>query len=294
MAGAMSQLSKESLQYIINHVVLPPRLPQSQELPHITEDAENHLVHLTLDCVEDISSHCAPQHKQSWISVQKMLSRMTELKVGPRLPAELTIRHIKTMRQGDSLPVRIRAQNAAIIFRHTGHALSLECFELSPRPGDVVSWHGALIRTFPAHAVAIPLPIARDATFLHELFQVLSRLDCEIVEEMMPKSKKAGGERVEPRDTAHPGLITEMIMTAVASVGTPVRVLQIEKRCHDDALWDSAYICWRRSTMWLLLRVSIISKVLVKLLNLAKVGPQLLDSSPDSYIVNICIISYVG
>ncbi|KAL8970029.1 MAG: hypothetical protein Q9183_001709 [Haloplaca sp. 2 TL-2023] len=161
------------------------------------------------------------------------------------------------LRAGDSLPLRIKAQNAGLIFRHIDDAISMECFELSARSEDVTTCTGRLRRLFPAHAVAIPLETFVDATFLEGLYSMLNLMDSEVVDEMMPQSTKAGSRSGEIRDTCHPGLVTELFMTMLHAVRRPVQIFQIEKRTRDDVLWKDSLLPWRRSPFWLVLRVSI-------------------------------------
>lgn len=155
------------------------------------------------------------------------------------------------------LPIRIHAQNAALILRHIETAISIECFELSSLSAEVMGCKGNLRRKFPAHGLSIPLDVATDTNFRRELCTMLGRLALETVDEMMPKSKKAGSARTEVRDTCHPGLVTEMLMASLAAVGTPHKVLQVQKRIRDDVLWDSCLLPWRRSSLWLVVRISI-------------------------------------
>ena len=75
----------------------------------------------------------------------------------------------------------------------------------------------------------------------------LRKLDLETVEEMVPTATKAGKKSMEIRDTAHPCLVTEMLMALLASLGKPLPANQIHKRIRDDAVWDSALLPWRRS-----------------------------------------------
>lgn len=157
----------------------------------------------------------------------------------------------------DVLPVRIRAQNAAIIFRRADSSTSLECFEVSPCSHDVMRSKGSLRRTLPAHGLSIPMDVIDNQDFCQELCVKLSRLDSEIVDEMMPQSRKAGSQWTEFRDTCHPALVTEMLMTSLSAVSTPIDVLQVTKRIRDDVLWNDCRVPWRRSSLWLILRVSL-------------------------------------
>ena len=128
---------------------------------------------------------------------------------------------------------------------------------MSPRSADVVGCKGGLRRPFPAYAVAVARNVATESTFCRELFTMLEKLDTEVVQEMMPKSRKAGREWSEFRDTCHPGLISELVMASVAAVGEPTQTLQLQKRIRDDVIWGNSLLPWRRSTLWLMLRVAI-------------------------------------
>ncbi|KAL8885570.1 MAG: hypothetical protein Q9215_006588 [Flavoplaca cf. flavocitrina] len=253
----MAGCSRVELQYTINHVVLPPKLPDRPEPEDFVEATEKTLFDELHSVLRRFVEQCTPEVKPAWITVQRMLSRCANAIIRNDLSEESLTEAISDMRPGDSLPIRIRAQNAAIIFRRVGEDLSLECFELSPSAPDVIGCKGSLRRTFPAHAVAIPLKIATNGTFCCEFFTILRKLDIEVVHEMMAKSRKAGQDWSELRDTCHPGLISELLMATLAAIGTPLETLQIQKRIRDDVVWGHTKLPWRRSTLWLTLRVSI-------------------------------------
>ncbi|KAL8894541.1 MAG: hypothetical protein Q9192_004234 [Flavoplaca navasiana] len=253
----MAGCSRAELQYMINHVVLPPKLPDRPEPEDFVEATEKTLLDELHSVLRRFVEQCTPEVKPAWVTVQRMLSRCANAKIRNDLSEESLTEAISDMRPGDSLPIRIRAQNAAIIFRSVGEDISLECFELSPPAPDVIGCKGSLRRTFPAHAVAIPLKIATNGTFCCELFTMLRKLDIEVVHDMMPKSRKAKQDWSEFRDTCHPGLVSELLMATLAAIGTPVETLQIQKRIRDDVVWGHTKLPWRRSTLWLTLRVSI-------------------------------------
>lgn len=132
-----------------------------------------------------------------------------------------------------------------------------ETFELSPRPGPVIDSKTSLRRSFPSAAVFVPKLVFDNDDFRKQLVATLRKLDLETVEEMVPKATKAGKKTAEVRDTAHPGLVTEMLMALLASLGKPIQATQIHKRCRDDAVWDATLLPWRRSSLWLAIRVTL-------------------------------------
>ena len=157
----------------------------------------------------------------------------------------------------DVLPLRIKAQNAALIFRRTTDGATVECFELSPLRIDVLRAQGSLRRNFPAQAIKLPCSVFGSWHFLDAFCSLLSRLHGEEVEEMMPKTTKANTKVIEPRDTTSPALITEMVMAMLAALGTPSKVMQAQKKYRDDVLLCKAYNPWRRSSLWLLLKIAV-------------------------------------
>ena len=144
-----------------------------------------------------------------------------------------------------------------LILRRSKRAVIFECFEASPQTAAVLAAKGALTRRFPAHAVSVPLKVFDDPKFQHELADKLSKLDVEEIQEMMPQSHKAGKKMGEIRDTTDPSLVTEMLMAILASLGEPSICQQIQKRTRDDVLWNNCLSPWRRSALWLAIRVAI-------------------------------------
>ncbi|KAL9011241.1 MAG: hypothetical protein Q9173_003899 [Seirophora scorigena] len=264
----------QELLYIVNHVVLPPRLPQQEEMPDVIANAERILLALVLSNAQRFGERCTPECKASWTTVQSMLARwiatkphsqfsepllevvISEMKPGGEF-GDSSLQDQRTHPPSDALPIRIQAQNAALILRHIDEAISVECFELSCSSAAVLGCNGSLRRNFPAHGLAVPIGVAADPSFRHELCNMLSRLALETVDEMMPQARKAGSERVEPRDTCHPGLVTEMLMASLSALGKPHQVQQVQKRIRDDVLWKDCIVPWRRSSLWLLCKISI-------------------------------------
>ena len=149
-----------------------------------------------------------------------------------------------------------------LILRKDEESVIFECFEASPQTGAVMATKGALTRQFPAYAVSLPLEVFHDHKFQLELADKLSKLDTEEIQEMMPQSHKADTRTGEVRDTTNPGLVTEMLMAILASLGNPVVCRQIQKRTRDDVLWNDCLLPWRRSALWLAIRVALQSTLI--------------------------------
>lgn len=163
----------------------------------------------------------------------------------------------------DSLCLYLDAQNAGILIRHNKEErIIFETFELSASSDSVMSSSGRLIRTFPGRAVSIPATRFFDDAFRVELSKLLSRLNGESIGLYQPISRKAGASMREVRETTHPGMVSDCLMTMLCALGDKEDVQVVQKFVRDDVLWDNALLPWRRAPFWLLLKVSVLRTLL--------------------------------
>ncbi len=164
----------------------------------------------------------------------------------------------------DILGLHIRGQNAGLIVRRSSDQYSFESFEVSPTNKAVIETRGRLRRCFPGPAVMISQDRIADASFLEPLAELLAKLDAETPEEALPFTIKAHTKVIETRDTAHPRFVTEMLTGILRAIGQPLDVHRIYKHTRDDVLWKDALKPWRRSPLWLFLRVALQTSLMRK------------------------------
>ncbi len=157
----------------------------------------------------------------------------------------------------DILALHVRSQNAGLIVRRSSDQYSFELFEVSPTTEAVIGARGRLRRCFPGPAMVIGQDRIADASFLKPLTELLVTLDAETPQEVMPTTTKAHSKVIENRDTVHPRFVTEMLTGILRAVGQPLDVPRIYKHTRDDVLWKDALTPWRRSPLWLFLRVAL-------------------------------------
>ena len=92
-------ISTASLEYIINHVVLPPKLPTEAEPSNTAEEAEQYLFRLLLTSVQDYRQHVAQDQRASWDTIEKMLHRWNTLNAATTLPTELFVNFLSGLSQ---------------------------------------------------------------------------------------------------------------------------------------------------------------------------------------------------
>ena len=156
----------------------------------------------------------------------------------------------------DVLAYFIRAQNAAIIFRKYADETVAESFEVSPCTKAVMGSRGKLVCSYPGPAIAVPNKVFKNSLFTSELAHFLCRMDEDDLD-AAPKTYKAGSTVVEERDTVHPRYITELLTGILRGVGKPADIQRITKRIGDDVVWNDSRLPWRRSPLWLVIRVVI-------------------------------------
>lgn len=153
------------------------------------------------------------------------------------------------------IPLHINKQNAGIIFSNTGSGVVFEAFELSPLNEAVMSTQGRLRRSFPGPAVTIPTEVFDDPELQSTLAKTLSTMSVQPGIGMIPTVRKSRNEVQETRDTTHPGLVTELLLSFLGPFSSHLNVQRICKNTCEEVLWKDARFPWRRSPLWLLVRV---------------------------------------
>lgn len=133
-----------------------------------------------------------------------------------------------------------------------------EPFEASAPPEDVLSSENALQWDFPGSAVAVPDSVYKDPTFQQELATFLEQANTEPVNRFLGTVRTARVEVTEDQPTAQPHLITQYLVTLLASNGNLIETPTLKKRVRDEAFYQSKkHLLWRRSPSWLIHRVAI-------------------------------------
>jgi hypothetical protein len=154
--------------------------------------------------------------------------------------------------------MHVRAQNAAILVRvPTDHDhVRFEMFEVSPQASVVSSTNGKLLCSYPGPAVQVSPKDFADPLFLSELASFLIQMDVDVLDSAAT-TDKAGSTVREVRESAHPRYISELLVGILRGIGKPASVDRITKRIADEVLWKDAYRPWRRSPLWLVIRVAL-------------------------------------
>ncbi|KAF9629024.1 hypothetical protein BFW01_g10227 [Lasiodiplodia theobromae] len=164
---------------------------------------------------------------------------------------------LKNLKPGDAMIVFVRAQNSGLLlFREDAANVLVHAFEASAVSEDVMQSSDRLIWRFPGQTISFGSHLLEDRYFTDELATMLHQLSNEHVESSMPTTKKANSIVPEERETAHPRLVTEALIPMLCAWGGPCKGPEVIKHVRDDVNWDKSRLPWRRSPLWLVLRVS--------------------------------------
>ncbi|EHK99949.1 hypothetical protein M7I_4030 [Glarea lozoyensis 74030] len=260
MERSSATLSKSLLESLCHHVGLPDRLPNGKE--NNLEEIENKLADLALQACFDLSDSTEGDRAQSiWEKIATSIHTARLLNEGGKLESRSLLRAFRELDHDQALILHVVEQNAGLIIRHiqseSETLVLFESFEVSALSENVLAATGGLQREFPGCSVAIPSTIFSDASFQSELALFLSKASHESIKRFAAKTRKAGSLAYESRDTVHPALITEMLMSLLQANGRLLPTPVTQKIVHDDVCWDNREQPWRRSPFWLVLRVGI-------------------------------------
>ncbi|MCJ1353709.1 MAG: hypothetical protein MMC33_003696 [Icmadophila ericetorum] len=251
----MADTDPTRLNYLIHHTFLPPKLPQQDDNDHLKDKLLLTHCSSALKYFQDL----LPQHERPiWTPCVKMVDKLVNLRGdSASFPTKQLGRELASLSDKDVLTLHLRGQNAGLIVRRVREEYYFESFELSPTNEAVMNTAGRLHRSFPGPAIAVAAHRVKDASFYEPLSEFLVRMDLETPSEVQPIFEKSNSRVNEIRDTVDPRLITEMFTGILRAVGRPVDVPRIQKNTREEVLWSDALCPWRRSPLWLLLRVAL-------------------------------------
>jgi hypothetical protein len=257
----MSGLRVEEVKYLVHHTVLPPRLPQTDDS---CPSHENALLKTVISTLQSFKGTLESQQPDSAEKAGLVVSMMENLlscrdshgSVSESQLASLLHRLIRT--SSTTIPLNIKAQNAALLISRAGDNVMFEAFELAPRNKDVMSIKGRLIRSFPTVACHVPAVELSKEGFIEALAHTIAKMSSQAAPGLQPQARKAGRNHDEDRDTTHPALVTDFLLTIITAVraGMKISPQGVSKNTREEVLWSNARSPWRRSTLWLLIRVA--------------------------------------
>ena len=264
-------IDSDDLHYIITHVFVPPKLSQESDQDCAKDYA---LCRETYQLAKTYQGLLPADQRTRWTPILRMLENLCSSQESDALSVEQIKRAMNEMEPGgrnilsslfsvelisaipDVLALLIRAQNAAIILRKSENETVFESFEVAPPAATVMKANGKLLCSYPGPAIAVPHEIVNNPDFCNQLTSFLVQMNVDVFDSAATTTK-AGSTVVEERDSAHPRYITQLLTGILRGMGKVVEVTRIRKRIGDDVLWNNARTPWRRSSLWLVIRIAL-------------------------------------
>ncbi|EAW10826.1 uncharacterized protein ACLA_053000 [Aspergillus clavatus NRRL 1] len=251
-------LDPSILALTFNHVVLPSQLPGKHDSNEESQFINADLTRRLIQSVEVLKKHSSDDLSAAWQAVKRFLETCVHVNGDGFVNKDMTLQALKELNPGNAIALYIVQQNACLFVRKPvddPDAVVFEAFEASPAAEQTLEAEAALLWNFPDQAVVLPIQEFKDPVFQTNLAAFLDQASSESVYEFSAKARKAGVEVSEARDSANPALITQFLMTILATNGERACPPLLQKRIKDDVCWDNAKVPWRRSPFWLILRV---------------------------------------
>ncbi|RSL81628.1 hypothetical protein CEP52_017151, partial [Fusarium oligoseptatum] len=249
-------LTNKDMEYLYHHLFLPAELPDGDD---DCPQNERLLMGFVYHSLESFLTKTDPEAGAAIKACRVMIERLQKSK---NFHGFLSAGGVQSVLQQLSLEVpsalfHVPAQNSGVFIYNATASVTVETFELSPSNNAVVATRGRLVRRFPANATEMPCKVLEDEDFQDAFAKTLAKMSHQTVEETKHKVKKAKQKHIEDRETAHPRIVVDLLPGILRGAGKQVSVTGISKNTHEEVTWSNSKLPWRRSPLWLLIRVGL-------------------------------------
>ncbi|EFE35669.1 uncharacterized protein ARB_05713 [Trichophyton benhamiae CBS 112371] len=248
------------LEYVVNHIVLPPRLPGKEEV--CEDDVQCELLAFLQAASITLKADSDTEINAVGRSIFNVLEICKATNLRGKLDKSSLLHQFRKFQPNTPILLHVKEQNAGLLIwkdeRHGEETVTFEAFEVSPASEKVLSAEGPLQWDFPGETVVIPNTVFIQPSFQESLSNFLESASTESIKRFAAGVLKGGSVAFENRDTTDPALITQMLMTLLEANGSRTFPPLLRKRVRDEVSWaPGGGKPWRRLPFWLVLRVGI-------------------------------------
>ncbi|RPA82425.1 hypothetical protein BJ508DRAFT_325423 [Ascobolus immersus RN42] len=256
----MDRQYHEDLESIISHVFLPPKLPTIDDSSKAAPpSAKRALFQTVCTAFHEYSTQLndGAGVPESITRCRRMLLRSLHLRdsFSQTFSPDGLRRAIESLGIGDSLLLHLEGSNAGYIIKRQADLYYFSSFELLARAADVTGTAGRLIRSFPGNRVAVPEEFIADLSLREQLANTLYELDRE-TPDVIKEDATGNGHSA--------ALATELLAGILRGLSNEQadseeeEDVYIRKHTQDEVIYATGQPRpWRRSPLFLLLKVSI-------------------------------------
>lgn len=250
-------MANPTLQFLFNHVFLPPQLPHCDD--HQNGAGDKALVEHMIDSCHRFRDLNHTEEYAQWSTILRTLRTFATLHRNNKSLSKNAMKSgFRDGRDGAIIIIHVAMQNSGLIIRKIANDYIIESFEASPPAAEVLAAEKSLQWDFPSRAVTVPSAVFEETSFQTCLAEFLEKASVEPVKQFAATTLKAASHAYESRDTATPAVVGQLLMTILEANGRKHKSTLTRKRIHDEVYWgDRAENPWRRSPTLLVLRVGI-------------------------------------
>ncbi|KJZ71036.1 hypothetical protein HIM_09563 [Hirsutella minnesotensis 3608] len=247
-------LGTAACKYLVEHVFLPPRLqcsPDAVDAPN----HETHLLDLIIKALESLRAHISDARDQTIIceaecAIKRFRETRDERGFVRTGSIKTAMEKLCSDKEGAFVPIHVKQQNAGLLLIRTADSLVVETMELSPPSKKTLETIGRLKRRFPDTSCELNSQSFADTncrSALSDMIETLSNSDNQPRKGTQPESEEVCAKRV-----------TVLLAAIVDAMGKKSKNLSISKKTREEFLGSKDEgQTWRRSPLWLLVRVSL-------------------------------------
>jgi hypothetical protein len=135
-----------------------------------------------------------------------------------------------------TISLYIRTQNASLLISRRGHNIVFEAFELSPTNEPTMNCQSRLKRVFSGFASQVSVARIQEMDFRRSIASTLTKMSLQGARDLQPQNRA---------NTTDPRLVTDYLMSVIATAGRSVSVGHITKHTRDEVLSKNAHLPWR-------------------------------------------------
>ncbi|KAH7245149.1 hypothetical protein BKA59DRAFT_418054, partial [Fusarium tricinctum] len=248
--------NSDQVEYLFHHLFLPPKLPGGDDM---TASNSIFLTDFVLQSLQRFTDELGGEDAASVQSSISMLQTMRDTTDSRGFLERIGVQKVlAALSLHDPVALfHVPAQNAGLLIRRLETSFCIETFELSPTNAAAIASKGRLVRQFPDTATKIPEKDFQSEEFQEVLANTLVKMSHQRVAEALPMARKARKDHHEDRETTDPRIVNELLMSFLRGAGKQVEVEGIRKHTREEINYNSSKLPWRRSPVWLLIRVGL-------------------------------------
>ena len=242
----LPDLNQKGLDYLINHIVFPIKLPQESELED--EKDEIYFLKLISIVVSDLKNEFEIlKDSKEYEQIIRLVNAWDELQGNSSvLESKILWSQIQSLKENQSFAVYLRAQNSCLLIKIKESLAVISTFQASLENNQIISSENEIEAEFPSQSI---LSDSFEIINSKDFAELLADLSNNQTEESQATTQKARAFHVEIRDVANTKLITEWLLaTLVLNSEHKYLPKKSVKKYRDDVLLSkNSLLPFRRS-----------------------------------------------